>query len=358
MVLPSSLELPATADCHVHLRQGKLLKNVIKTVRDGGCSTVFVMPNLSPPIDTVEQAEAYHAELISLEPRIEYLMSLYMSKNITPETVRAAKKSGKIHGIKVYPQGVTTGSEEGVVSLDPYYPVLEAMQQVGLVLNLHGEVPSGPNINMTTAEAYFLPTLLKLHKDFPSLKIVLEHCTTRLAVENVRSCGPNVAGTITAHHLSLTRDDVFGDPWHFCKPVAKSPQDREALCKAAVSGDPKFFFGSDSAPHPLSAKHVVPGKKAAAGVFTAPACSQLVLSALEEAAERGEIKSSALTQQNIVKFLSTNGRAFYGLKPAEGRISLTRDEALIPKTIGERDSDVEVAVFKGGNKTWGLEWLT
>ena len=330
-----------------------MLQSVIKSIREGGCSTVFVMPNLSPPIETVEQAEAYHAELTALEPQVEYLMSLYLSKNITPDTVRKARRSGKIYGIKMYPQGVTTGSESGVVSLEPFYPVFRAMQKEGLVLNLHGEEPSGHSVDMMNAESLFLPQLQILNNFFPKLKIVLEHCTTAEAIIAVLECNRSVAGTITAHHLFLTQSDVLGDPWHFCKPVAKTAEDRRALLQAATTGNPKFFFGSDSAPHPLSAKSSVNGKKPAAGVFTAPVATQLVL----QAVERGDLPREQLSLSNITEFLSDNGRYFYELGPPEEYLRLTRDAAVIPKTVGQQGSDTEVAVFKAGQKTWGLEWV-
>lgn len=221
MVL-GTVELPAAADFHVHLRDGNMSAAVVPTIRQGGVNTVYVMPNLVPPITTVAMALAYKARLRALDPSITYLMTLYLHESITPEVVRDAKAAG-IVGIKSYPAGVTTNSSSGVLSYEPFYPVFAAMEECGLVLNLHGECPSdhGENINVINAESRFLPTLKSLHTKFPKLRIVLEHCTTADAVKAVESCGDRVSGTITAHHLSLTIDDVAGNALYYCKPVAK-----------------------------------------------------------------------------------------------------------------------------------------
>ena len=198
-------------------------------------------------------------------------MTLYLHPSITPNTIAEAARAG-ITGVKAYPAGVTTNSQAGVLDWEQFYPVFQAMSDHGLVLNLHGEVPASmpddasEEVSIMTAEPLFLPTLVKLHKDFPQMKIVLEHCTTRQALETVMACGPTVAATITAHHLWITVDDVCGNAFNFCKPVAKTTVDRVALLRAVVSGNSKFFFGSDSAPHTLDAKKS--GKNAPAGCFT------------------------------------------------------------------------------------------
>ena len=192
---------------------------------------------------------AYRDRLQALAPDIKFLMTLYLHPSITPETITEAAISG-IAGVKAYPAGVTTNSQAGVLDWQQFYPVFEAMQTHDLVLNLHGEVPgtASPDdeddVTVLTAEALFMPTLYKIHKEFPKLRIVLEHCTTRDALKAVQSCGPTVGATITAHHLWMTVDDWCGDVFNFCKPVAKTKFDRIALLKAVVDGgNGKFFFG-------------------------------------------------------------------------------------------------------------------
>jgi len=190
------LELPASADFHVHLRDGAMMKAVVPTIRSGGCNTCYVMPNLVPPLTSVSDAMAYKARLQEQDPSINYLMTLYLHGSISPAIVKGARAQG-IVGIKSYPAGVTTNSGSGVLSYEPFYPVFSTMEQCGMVLNLHGECPSGKDITILNAESSFLPTLKSLHAMFPKLKIVLEHCTTKDAIEAVRQCGPNVVGTIT-----------------------------------------------------------------------------------------------------------------------------------------------------------------
>ncbi|KAF3480615.1 dihydroorotase [Arthroderma uncinatum] len=343
------LELPAAADMHVHLRQDAMMQLVTPSIRQGGVDTVFVMPNLQPPITTVNQALEYRSKLQEIEPDVHFLMSLYLHDSITPDVIKEAAAAG-ITGVKVYPQGVTTNSASGVTSLDDFYPVFKAMEEHDLVLNLHGEVP---DVDVMNAEEAFLPTLKQLHERFPSLRIVLEHCTTSAAVETVRSCGPTVAATITAHHLYLTVDDTV-DPLAFCKPIAKTPADRDALIRAICSGDSKFFLGTDSAPHPKSAKDQA---KPAAGVFTQPYATQYILLALEDATERSIIQESAVTQERLEGFLSRFGRQFYKLpEPESGKIILERKGETIPKTIKNDDSSVEVALSRAGAEIFSLRW--
>lgn len=225
-----------------------------------------------------------------------------------------------------------------------------------MVLNLHGECPSdhSKNITILNGESKFLPTLKSLHAKFPKLKIVLEHCTTKEAVEAVKACGDNVVGTITAHHLYLTVDDWADDPFSYCKPVAKWPIDREALVEAALSGTGKFFLGSDSAPHDLSAKKGGRGKTAA-GVFTQPYVTQLVLNAFELAIERKVISANAVTPEILEGFLGGYGRKFYGVSDSSGeRIVLRKGEEIVKDSFtGE---GVEVIPFRRGQGTWSVEW--
>ncbi|TKA67525.1 hypothetical protein B0A49_08250 [Cryomyces minteri] len=349
-------ELSASADFHVHLRDSAMMETVVPTIRRGGVNTVYVMPNLVPPVTTVEAATDYRDRLQALEPRVTFLMSLYLHSSVTPDTIREAKKAG-VPGVKSYPAGVTTNSDSGVVDYAAFYPVFSAMQDEDMILNLHGEVP---DVDVHRAEQSFLPVLVELHERFPRLRIVLEHCTSAAAIETVASLGPSVVATITAHHLSIVVDDWNGedrgggDPFCFCKPVAKTPADRDALLRAAASGNPKFFLGTDSAPHPAQAKK---GDKPAAGVFTQPYATQLVLDAFEMACETGALKEGDITREALEGFLSKFGRAFYRAPDARNeRIVLKRGDERIVDVIRKDGSDVEVVPFRRGRSTWTLTW--
>jgi dihydroorotase len=319
-------------------------------------------PNLIPPIDTVAKALDYKSQLQALAPNVNFLMSLYLCTAITPEVIHEAARAG-IRGVKSYPAGVTTNSASGVVDYESFYPVFAAMEQEGILLNLHGESPPAPNITVLNAEESFLPTLKTLHEKFPKLQIILEHCTTAKAVEMVRSCGENVVGTITAHHLSLIVDDWAGDPINFCKPVAKLPSDRVALLKAATSGDGKFFLGTDSAPHPLKIKKGGMGMdcgKCAAGVFTQPYATQIVLEAFEEAVEKAILKNENVSEGTVKGFLGETGRKFYGVKASERKIRITAGEETVVErlSVTENGSEVDVVVpFRRGLPVYSLQWL-
>ncbi|KAJ4303738.1 dihydroorotase [Kalmusia sp. IMI 367209] len=321
------IELPAAFDAHVHLRDGEMSQLVTPTIRQGGVNQVYVMfvknsidicsqPNLVPPITTVQQCLEYRDRLKAIEPNVDYLMSLYLHESITPEVIREAKQAG-ITGVKSYPAGVTTNSSSGVIDYETFYPVFAEMEKQNMILNLHGEVPSTPShahssatkdspaITILNAEPAFLPTLKALHDKFPSLRIILEHCSTAAALAAVRACGPTVAGTITAHHLSLVIDDWAGDPFCFCKPVAKTPEDRDALLKAVVSSKGRFFLGTDSAPHDQGKKR---GEdKVAAGVFTQPYAVGYVLDALQKGMERGVVSESDVSQEGLEGFFGAGG---------------------------------------------------
>ncbi|KAI9827305.1 MAG: hypothetical protein M1826_006409 [Phylliscum demangeonii] len=419
------IQLPATADFHVHLRQGALMARVVRTIRPGGVDTVLVMPNLQPAITTVPQALQYQRALRALAPDVTFLMTLYLHRTLTTVgTLRAAKAAGCVLGLKAYPPGgVTTNSAQGVVlddggpEPDPVVAALLAeMERLDLVLNVHGECAcattatavdgvDGAAIDVLNAEEAFLPTLLRLHARYPRLRIVLEHVTTAAAVAAVRAiplttasgdghadghahARPLVAATITAHHLHLTVDDWAANPFHYCKPVAKRAADRAALLRACVSGDPRFFFGSDSAPHPVAAKAVRrpwkggpasatgagAGAGAAAGIFTQPYATQLVVDGLMRAVELGVLRPEQVTPDVLRRFLSAHGRAFYRLAPKEGgeegeekpMIELRRwGEVVIGQEEGweeeeeEEDEDAEhrVLPFRYGEKTWQLAWL-
>ncbi len=357
MDLFDGIELPSTADFHVHLRDGEMMEAVTPTIRQGGVDMVYVMPNLIPPITTVQQALDYQKRLQRIEPNVTFLMSLYLHPSITPETVREATAAG-IRGIKSYPAGVTTNSASGVVDYTQFYPVFASMEQHDLILNLHGESPPGADITVLNAEESFLPTLLDLHRRFPKLRIILEHCTTAAAIEAVKSCGPTVAGTITAHHLFLIIDDWANDPFNYCKPVAKLPADRLALIETAASGNPKFFLGTDSAPHALSAKRGGSDGmgKCAAGVFTQPHATQLVLAALENAVKEEVIEKDALTMRVVRGFLGEFGRKFYGEQRSRRKIRITNQGERVMETLGFGKGQ-QIVPFGRTESVYSLEWI-
>lgn len=293
-------------------------------------------------------------------------MSLYLHPDVTPATIAEAAAAG-ITNVKSYPAGVTTNSSAGVVDYAAFYPVFSAMESNNLILNLHGELPPSAgkfkpsccgnadpeDITVMNAEAAFLPTLLDLHKKFPNLRIILEHCTTAAAISAVKSCGPTVAATITAHHLYLTIDAVVGNAYNFCKPVAKLPSDRLALLRAAVSRDPKIFFGTDSAPHPTSAKEKLGAP--AAGCFTQKYAVQLVMDALEGAVEKGYIQESDVSAQVIEDFVGNFGRAFYGVSNPKGELIILSKRG--EKVADQETSDkVTLANFRAGAETWSVDW--
>lgn len=241
------------------------------------------------------------------------------------------------------------------------------MEKQDMILNLHGEVPSTPShahtssnkdataITILNAEPAFLPTFKSLHERFPKLRIILEHCSTAAALAAVQACGPTVSGTITAHHLSLIIDDWAGDPFCFCKPVAKTPEDRDALLKAVVHSQGKFFLGTDSAPHDSKKKR---GEdKIAAGVFTQPNAVGLVLDALEKGIERGVIGEGDVTEEVLKGFLGAWGRKFYGIVDARNeKIVLQKDGEEIVSVLKKNGVAVEVVPFRRGEKTWSVTW--
>ncbi|KAL1704383.1 hypothetical protein EV121DRAFT_205906 [Schizophyllum commune] len=332
----STITVQSPADFHVHLRQGSLCKLTTPHVKQGGFDLAYVMPNLKPPVTTVDQAVAYKAELEAIDPSVEYLMTLYLSPELTPEEIKKAKAAG-ITGVKSYPRGVTTNSDGGIESYEAYYPVFAEMEKQDMVLNLHGEVPSDPDsdTHVLNAEARFLPHLHKIHAQFPSLRIVLEHATTRAAVEAVKACGPTVAATITAHHLALVVDDWAGQSWNFCKPVAKFPSDRSALREAIKEGHPRFFLGSDSAPHPPHAKSVsTPDHGCAAGIYTSPILLPLTAHLLESFGALDKLEG----------FVSTFGRRFYKRELASG--GQTSSAGKQPSTVILRQVPEGVTVQK------------
>ena len=321
--MTDTLTIPIADDFHVHLRQDAMMQAVTPLVRGGGVGRCVVMPNTTPPIASAEDALRYRAELQALASDVVFLMTLYLLPTLTSEAVAAAAAEG-VFGVKCYPRGVTTNSDSGVEDFGAYDEVFAAMEAEGLALLIHGEVPSNADqdICVLNAEERFLPELEKLHARFPKLRIVLEHVTTASAVECVRGLGDTVAATVTAHHLDLTVDDWAGRNHNFCKPVAKYPHDRDALRETVCEGHPRFFLGSDSAPHPRSAKEAACG---CAGVFTSP----LLLPYLADCLDR------LGCLDRLADFTSTFGHAFHGLPALVGSLTLERQTIGVPATYGD-----------------------
>lgn len=342
-----TIKLGKPADLHVHLRDGAMKELVTPTIRQGGASVVYVMPNLVPPLRDVNKVLQYKESLQALSPSTTFLMSLYLCKQVTPEVIKEAKKAG-IVGVKCYPAGVTTNSEHGVSSYEPFYDTFAEMERQDMILNLHGECPSGEGVHVLNAEEKFLPTLVDLHKRFPKLRIILEHCTSEVAIKTVLQCGPTVAATITAHHLYLTVDSWGGNSHNFCKPVAKLPSDRQALIDAATSGNPKIFFGSDSAPHPLKNKSRATG--AAAGVFTQSHALSYVTEVFDNANKLDKLKG----------FVTDFGKAFYKIEDNDlvdpvAEVIMVKQDIVIPHFIG-KDDEAVVPLLAGQKLHWAVEW--
>ncbi len=312
------------------------MHSVVPSISKGGVGRVLVMPNLSPSITTVAAAKKYRSELKAIDPSIEYFMMLFLSPEITIEDLCRAKAEANVIGVKSYPRGVTTGSDSGVESYEVYYPLFSEMEKLGLSLHFHGEVP---NTCVMKAEEEFLGNLFKIHKDFPGLKIVLEHVTTEAAINAVLACGPMVAATITVHHIDLTISDVVGNNINFCKPVAKLVSDRDAIRAAIRSGNPKFFFGSDSAPHLLSKKQNHCG--CPAGIFTQPHIAEYLADAFDRLGCLDRLENFAC------KF----GAEFLGLGlPSEkAKIQLVKRPRKVPDTFNV-PSEGEIYPFRAGQE--------
>lgn len=311
-------------DLHLHVREGDALKSVVPDTAKQFARAI-IMPNLANPVTTAEHAKAYREEILASVPGSDFepLMTLYLTDKTTPETIRKAKESGIIHALKLYPAGATTNSDKGVTDISNIYPALEAMQETGLLLLVHGEV-TDPDIDVFDREQVFIETILEpLTKRFPNLKIVMEHITTKNAVDFVSNAPANIAATITAHHLLMNRNDIFKGgicPHHYCLPVLKRETHRQALVEAATSGSPKFFLGTDSAPHSQNAKESACG---CAGMYTAYNAMELYAEAFD--------KVDALDK--LEAFSSFYGADFYGLPRNSGTITLNRENWEVPKTL-------------------------
>jgi dihydroorotase len=333
-------------DWHLHVRDGDALGTVVPhTARQFG--RAIIMPNLKPPVTTTAQALAYRQRVLAAVPEgVDFtpLMTLYLTDNTARGEIAAAKASGHIYAVKLYPAGATTHSDAGVTDIRRTYPALEAMAKHGLPLLVHAEV-TDPDVDVFDREAVFIERHLRpVCEAIPELKVVLEHVTTRDGVDFVTGSPDTVAATVTPHHLLLNRNAMFAGgirPHHYCLPVLKRETHRTALVAAATGGSPKFFLGTDSAPHAREAKESACG---CAGMYTAHAALELYARAFEAA--------GAL--ERLEGFASRHGPAFYGLAPNSGTVTLERADWQVPDSYPLADSAV-VPLLAGETLEWRIK---
>ena len=333
-------------DWHAHFRDGDAMRSVVAaTARQ--FARAIAMPNLRPPVTTVAQALAYRDRIRAALPagaRFEPLMTLYLTDNMAPGEIARGRESGVVTAVKYYPAGATTHSESGVTDLRKCDAVLEAMAAAGMPLLVHGEVTDA-EVDLFDREAVFIErTLRPLVARFPRLKIVMEHITTQEAASFVAAAPANVAATITAHHLLMNRNSIFAggiNPHHYCLPVLKREAHRRALVAAATSGSPRFFLGTDSAPHSRASKEACCG---AAGIYTAHAALELYAEAFDAAGAIDRLEG----------FASFHGADFYGLPRNAGKVTLSRESWTVPETLPFGDTTV-VPMRAGQRIAWRLQ---
>ena len=346
--LPDTITIRRPDDWHVHLRDGAMLKAVLPATARSFARAI-VMPNLVPPITTVAAAEAYRTRIFAALPpelagMFTPLMTCYLTDNAAPAEIERGFKNAVFTAVKLYPAHATTNSASGVTDLAKCSAVLAAMERLQMPLLIHGEVTDA-SVDVFDRERVFIERVLtKLTRDFPGLKIVLEHVTTKDAVDFVRGAGPMIGATITAHHHVINRNAIFAGglrPHMYCLPVAKRESHRLALRHAATSGDAKFFLGTDSAPHPIHDKEQDCG---CAGIFSAPAALEIYAQVFDE--------ENALDK--FEAFASLNGPHFYGLPVNEEKITLKREVWTVPAKISGDASAVKV--FKGAERLgWKIQ---
>lgn len=336
----TSLTIRRPDDWHLHLRDGDALCAVVPHTA-AQFARAIVMPNLKPPVTTTAQALAYRQRIIEALPagsKFEPLMTLYLTDRTDPAELDKAKASGAIHGFKLYPAGATTNSDSGVTDIRKVDSVLARMAELGVVLQVHGEV-TDTDIDVFDREARFIGAVLAPVIDrYPKLRVVFEHITTRDAVEFVRGARKGVGATITPQHLLMNRNALFTGgirPHHYCLPVLKTEVDRRALLDAIASGDSRFFLGTDSAPH---ARHTKEAPCGCAGIYSAHAAIELYAEAFEAAGALGRLNG----------FASEHGAAFYGLPLNEGTVTLTKESWDVPASY--RFGSDELVPLRAGEK--------
>lgn len=332
-------------DWHVHLRDGDVLENTVKDI-SRYFGRAIVMPNLVPPVTNTALAKSYYQRIMAAKPRENFkpLMVLYLTDTTSAQDIIEAKESGLVFAAKLYPAGATTNSSSGVTDIDKMKDVFAAMQNVSMPLLIHGEVTTD-NIDIFDREQVFIDTVLSpLVENYPDLKVVLEHITTKNAVDFVQSASANVAATITVHHLLYNRNHMLVGgikPHYFCLPILKRNIHQQALIEAATSGDAKFFLGTDSAPH---AKHAKESSCGCAGSYTAHAAIELYAEVFEQ--------EDALDK--LEAFASINGPTFYQLPINEDKITLVNNAWQVPTTLSF-GSDVVVPIRSDDSIAWQVE---
>jgi dihydroorotase len=339
-----TLTITRPDDWHLHVRDGLALGTVVPHTA-AQFARAIIMPNLKPPVTTAEQARAYAERIRAAVPAgmaFEPLMTLYLTDNLPPEEIARAKAAGVV-ALKLYPAGATTNSDAGVTDIRKTHKTLEAMQREGLLLLVHGEVTS-PDIDLFDREAVFIEQqLAPLRRDFPELKIVMEHITTKEAAQYVTQAGPYLGATITAHHLLFNRNAIFTGgirPHYYCLPVLKRETHRQALVAAATSGHPRFFLGTDSAPHPAHLKEHASG---CAGCYTAHAAIEMYAEAFDNAGALDRLEG----------FASFHGADFYGLPRNSGQITLRRESWTPPESYAFGEAELK-PLRSGDSLPWRL----
>jgi len=340
-----TLTLTRPDDWHLHVRDGAALRAVVPhSARQ--FARAIIMPNLRPPVTTAEQASAYRERILDALPisaTFQPLMALYLTDNTPPAEIARAKATGHVIACKLYPAGATTNSDSGVTDVRNIYPVLEAMQTHRLPLLVHGEV-TDPDVDVFDREAAFIGrVLVPVMRDFPALKIVLEHITTQDAADFVREAPATVAATITAHHLLYNRNAIFLGgirPHHYCLPILKRERHRQALLRAATGGNPKYFLGTDSAPHPRQDKETACG---CAGCYTAHAALELYAEAFDSVGALDRLEA----------FASFHGPGFYGLPRNAETVTLRRQPTPVPDRLPFGEDEL-VPLRAGELLSWRL----
>ena len=346
MTDPQTLTIRRPDDWHVHFRDGAMMAAVVPvTARQ--MARAIVMPNLVPPVTTAALAAAYRDRILAAVPDgIDFtpLMTAYLTDNTDPDDLAAGFRDGVLTAVKYYPAGATTNSDSGVTAIDKVTPVLERMAEIGMPLLVHGEVTDA-DVDVFDREAVFIErTLAPLAARLPGLKIVFEHITTADAAAFVEGAGANVAATVTAHHLVINRTDIFRGgirPHLYCLPIAKREVHRQALVKAATSGNPKFFLGTDTAPHAAHTKEAACG---CAGIFSAPAAIEVY----------AEVFDKAGALDTLEAFASLNGPAFYRLPVNAATITLERQPWTQPEAVDLPGGDRLVSFRGGETLSWRL----
>ena len=333
-------------DWHLHVRDGEMLNSVMHfTARNFG--RAIIMPNLVPPVTTIKDAIAYRERVMAALPEgsgFEPLMTCYMTDETDPDEIEQGFGDGIFTGVKLYPVGATTNSAYGVTDFEKIRQVLARMEKIGMRLLIHGEEAADPSVDVFDREAVFIDRrLIPMTKDYPGLRIILEHLSSKIGVDYVRSAAPQVGGTITPYHMLLNRTDMLGSgirPYYYCMPIVKRERDRLAVLEAATSGEACYFLGTDSAPHPVADKLAQCG---CAGLFNAPVAIETYANTFDQAGALDKLEA----------FASLNGPAHYGLPANEETITLERQSWTAPEEITVPGPAEHAIIYRGGET---IEW--